>query len=368
LGGILYAKQYFDGMNAAETEIRTMADAIFNRIDWHWMARETNVLSMGWKPGSGFLTANWVGYNEAMILYILGLGAASNSLPASVWNRWTNGYTWASYYNYSFVPFPPLFGHQYSHCWIDFRHIADPYMSSRNTTYFENSRRATLAQRAYCIANPLGRVGYSSNVWGLTACDGPNGYAARGAPPNQNDDGTIAPTATGGSIAFAPEYSVPTLRYYYSRFRRSVWTAYGFRDAFNQGAQWWGPDEIGIDQGPIVLMIENYRTQNVWRRFMQNQEVRRGLQKAGFVSLSFMSPILEPVSGPKALRLSWSALAGCYYQVEYSPDLMKWFSSPTLELAQGPAATWTDSGPPNTPAAPFSVSKRFYRVYQLGGP
>ena len=368
LAGVLYSKQYFDGTNAAETEIRTMADAIFNRVDWNWMARATNVLSMGWKPGSGFLTDNWVGYNEAMILYILGLGATSNSLPASAWNRWTNGYTWTSYDNYSFVPFPPLFGHQYSHCWIDFRHVADAYMNSRNTTYFENSRRATLAQRAYCIANPLGRVGYSSNVWGLTACDGPNGYAARGAPPNQNDDGTIAPTAAGGSLAFTPEYSVPTLRYFYSRFRRSIWTAYGFRDAFNQGAQWWGPDEIGIDQGPIVLMIENYRTQKVWRRFMRNQEMQRGLQKAGFVSLSFMSPILEPVSGQNALSLTWIALASRYYQVEYSPDLMTWFNSLTFELAHGPAATWTDSGPPNTAAPPFSVSQRYYRVFQLGGP
>lgn len=368
LAGILYSKQYFDGTNSAESEVRAIADAIADRVDWKWMARETDVISMAWKPGSGFLTANWVGYNEAMVLYILGMGAATNPLPASAWNRWTNGYTWATYYTYSYVPFPPLFGHQYSHCWIDFRHTADAYMSGRNTTYFENSRRATLAQRAYCIANPLGRVGYSSNVWGLTASDGPTGYAARGAPPSENDNGTIAPTAAGGSVVFTPEYSIPTLRYFYSHFRRSVWTAYGFRDAFNQGEQWWGPDEIGIDQGPFVLMIENYRTQKVWRRFMKNPEVQRGLQKAGFVSLSFMSPNLEPALGQNAMRLTWKALASRYYQVEYSPDLVAWFRSPTLEPAQGSAATWTDNGPPDTPAPPFSVSQRFYRVSQLGGP
>jgi hypothetical protein len=288
LAGALDVKQFFNHTNAAESEIRTMADTLFNRVDWNWMARGTNVLSMGWKPGSGFLTANWVGYNEAMILYILGLGTASHPLPPTAWDRWTGGYTWASHYDFSFVPFPPLFGHQYSHCWIDFRHIADAYMNRRNSTYFENSRRATLAQRAYGIANPQGRTGYSSNVWGLTASDGPNGYAARGAPPSQNDDGTIAPTAAGGSLAFAPEVSIPTLRYFYSQFRTNIWTAYGFRDAFNPGADWWGPDEIGIDQGPMVLMIENYRTQRVWRRFMQNPEVQRGLQKAGFVSRSFL--------------------------------------------------------------------------------
>lgn len=293
MGGVLYSKQFFDGTNAAETEIRTMADAIFNRIDWNWMARQTNVLSMGWKPRAGFLAANWIGYNEAMILYLLGLGAGSNPLDVSAWNRWISGYTWASYYGYSFVPFSPLFGHQYSHCWIDFRHLADAYMHNRNTTYFENSRRATLAQRAYCIANPSHRAGYSSNVWGLTACDGPNGYAARGAPPGQNDDGTIAPTAAGGSLPFTPEYSISALRFFYSQFRKSIWTAYGFCDAFNLGDEWWGQDVLGIDQGPIVLMIENYRTQKVWRRFMQNPEIQRGLQKAGFISLSSMSPILE---------------------------------------------------------------------------
>lgn len=368
LAGILDAKQYFNGTNAAETAIRAMADAIYNRVDWNWMARETNVLSMGWKPGVGFLSANWIGYNEAMILYVLGLGTSSNSLPASAWDQWTSGYGWANYGTYSFVPFPPLFGHQYSHCWIDFRHISDGYMTSRQSTYFENSRRATLAQRAYCIANPLGRVGYSSNVWGLTACDGPNGYAARGAPPGQNDDGTIAPTAAGGSLAFTPEVSIPTLRYFYSHFRRNIWTAYGFRDAFNQGAQWWGPDEIGIDQGPIVIAIENYRTQKVWRRFMQNQEVRRGLQKAGFISLSSMNLILELNVEQNAMSLSWAALAGLSYQVEYSPDLSVWFKAPTLALAQGPAASWTDGGPPETTTPPFNASQRFYRVFQLGPP
>jgi hypothetical protein len=285
LAGILDAKQFFDGTGADETAIRTTADAIFNRVDWAWMSRGTNVVSMGWYPDSGFINSDWVGYNEAMILCCLGLGAPANPLPATAWDAWTSGYTWTNSYGLSFVPFPPLFGHQYSHCWINFRHIADSYMRNHNSTYFENSRRATLAQRSYCVANPFHHSGYNGTVWGLTSCDGPPGYSAHGAPPAQGDDGTIAPTAAGGSIAFAPEYSVPTLRYFYDKYRPRMWTAYGFRDAFNLGAQWVASDELGIDQGPIVIMIENYRTQRVWRRFMQNEVVQRGLQRAGFVPL-----------------------------------------------------------------------------------
>jgi len=296
------------------------------------------------------------------------LGGPTDPLPASAWARWTSGYTWGNYYGHTFVPFAPLFGHQYSHCWIDFRHMADAYMNSRDMTYFLNSRRATLAQRDYCIANPLGRIGYSSNVWGLTACDGPNGYAARGAPPAENDDGTIAPTAAGGSIAFTPEYSIPTLRYFYTRFRRSIWTAYGFRDAFNQGAQWWGPDLIGIDQGPFVLMIENHRTEQVWRRFMRHPAVQAGLQRAGFTPLSSVKPAVQGFDAGDTITLTWDSVPERHYQVEYSPSLAAWRSSPTLELSQGISTTWVDGGPPLTPEPPLEVSRRFYRVFQLGNP
>jgi len=333
------------------------------------MAQGTDVVSMGWFPNSGFIPNNWIGYNEGMLLYCLGLGIATNPLPASAWNRWTTGYTWATNYGQAFVPFPPLFGHQYSHCWIDFRHTADAYMNSHNSTYFQNSRRATLAQRAYCIANPLNRVGYGSNVWGLTACDGPTGYAAHGAPPAENDDGTIAPTAAGGSLAFAPEYALPALRQFYTQYRPRIWTAYGFRDAFNLGAQWYGSDELGIDQGPIVVMIENYRTQRVWQLFMRNEEAQRGLQRAGFVPLPSMAARVQVLPGQSAFSLSWDAQAGRTYQVEYSPDLSAWFASPTGELiASGATASWTDIGPPATASTPFSVAKRFYRVFQWGSP
>lgn len=371
LAGILDAGQYFNGTNAAETSIRTLADAIVNRVDWNWMARGSNAVCMGWFPDSGFMPNNWIGYDEAMILYCLGLGATTNPLPASAWSVWTSGYTWATYYGLSFVQSPPLFTHQYSHCWIDFRHISDPFMSSHDSTYFENSRRASLAQRSYGIANPLNHVGYNGTVWGLTACDGPlpEGYTARGAPPAQADDGTIAPTAAGGAIAFTPEYSVPTLRYFYANYRPRIWTAYGFRDAFNLGAQWVGPDELGIDQGPIVVMIENYRTQRVWQRFMQNAVVQRGLQQAGFVPLRAVSPELNAEPAQNAFSLNWSAPTGGTFQVEYSGDLSAWFITSMGESnAPGPSVTWTDSGPPATPVSPFDVLSRFYRVFQFGQP
>jgi hypothetical protein len=370
LGGVLYAKQYFNGADATETSIRAAADALFNRVDWNWMAQGTDAVSMGWQPTSGFLSANWIGYNEGMIIYILGLGAATNPLPGTAWSHWTNGYTWTtSYSTNGYVPFAPLFVHQYSHCWVDFRHTADAFMNAHNSTYFENSRRATLAQQSYCTVNALGKLGYSSTNWGLTACDGPSGYGARGAPPPGTDDGTIAPTAAGGSIAFAPEACVPALRNFYTKYRKQIWTTYGFRDAFNLGQQWFGPDELGIDQGPIVIMIENYRTQRVWKLFMQNDEVKRGLQRAGFVSLPFMP--LQGQASPDlgSFTLSWDASAGRTYHVEYSPDLDKWFCSPTGEfVSSGPSATWTDSGPPATVAPPFAVAQRFYRVFQLGTP
>jgi len=181
------------------------------------------------------------------------------------------------------VIFPPLFGHQYSHCWVDFSLVQDAYMLNKGITYSENSRRATLAQQAYCIANPGGFVGYSDSLWGLTACDAPTGYAAHGAPPPQNDDGTIAPTAAAGSIVFAPEIVIPTLHNMYDTYGANLWSTYGFKDAFNLTANWWDTDYIGIDEGPIILMIENYLTGSVWSRFMQNVDVQRGLERAGFL-------------------------------------------------------------------------------------
>ncbi len=287
LAGIIDAKEYFAGPDSSETAIRNFADSIYYRMNWDLMRNFNAGISMGWQPETGFANFGfWRGYNEATILYILALGSPTHPIGNDGWQYWTSWYRWETHYGYSFVNFPPLFGHQYSHCWIDFRGIADTYMRNRGIDYFENSRRATLAQRAYCAANPAGHAGYSDTLWGITASDTPTGYRARGAPPAQNDDGTLTPTAPASSLPFAPEAVLPTLHNMWNTYRSQLWTPYGFRDAFNLNVNWWDTDIIGIDQGPIIIMIENYRTGAVWNRFMGNADVQRGLQRAGFTAVT----------------------------------------------------------------------------------
>jgi len=284
--GALYVKQYFDSDDPADVQVRELSDSLYYRADWEWFRNFNPAVLMEWRPDKGFGDAQWRGYCEGMMLYILALGSPTHPVPATCWNTWTSGYQWQSHYSYSYVIFPPLFGHQYSHCWIDFRDIQDAYMRGKGIDYFENSRRATLAQRAYCIANPGKFPGYGENCWGITASDVQGGYMARGAPPAQNDEGTLAPTAPGGSMPFAPEICLPALRYMYDTYRAKIWGTYGFRDAFNIKSDWWDPDVIGIDQGCMVIMIENYRSGRVWKRFMKNADIQHGLQRAGFTQVS----------------------------------------------------------------------------------
>jgi hypothetical protein len=299
LAGILFAKQYFSLNDSTENQIRALADSIYYRVDWEWMmdwngmSSTALAISMGWKPESGFLSSYWVGYNEGMILYVLALGAKNKRMDGSSWNAWTKGYSWQTHYGYSFINFPPLFGHQFSHCWIDFRNIQDEYVKNKGITYFENSKRATLAQREYCIANPKGFSGYGAKLWGLSPCDGPDkpssgffGYIARGAPPAMNDDGTIAPSASISSMPFTPTESMAVMRYMYDTYKNNIWTKYGFGDAFNIKANWWDGDVLGIDQGNMIIMLENYMNQNVWNLFMKNTNIQTGLQKAGFEKIT----------------------------------------------------------------------------------
>ena len=283
--GMLDARQYFDDLaDTTEIAIRAMADSIYQRVDFNFMRNFNTGIMMGWKPAFGFLGyGQWIGYNEAMILYLLALGSPSYAVPTSAWSAWTSGYHFQTFNGYSFVTCPPLFTHQYSHCWVDFREIADAFMRTKGLDYFENSRRATLAQRNYCIANPLGRVGYSATEWGLTAGDGPNGYTARGAPPSQNDDGTITPTAAISSIVFTPDESIAFIQHMWDTYRPVLWGAYGWRDGFNRSAgPWYATDVIGIDQGPILLMIENHLNGKPWQRMMAHPGIQLGLQRADF--------------------------------------------------------------------------------------
>jgi hypothetical protein len=281
LAGVLHARHYFDRGGHEET-IRALADSLYEGADWQWMTNNDISLTHGWFPESGFISHRWIGYDEGMILYLLAMGSPTSPLPSSSWREWTRGYNWATHYGLSFVTFPPLFGHQYSHAWIDFRGVADEYMRGRGTDYFENSRRATLASRAYAIDNPGGFTGYGENIWGITASDGPSGYLARGAPPAMNDNGTIAPTAAGGSIAFTPAESIAALRTMYDLYRTRLWGEYGFRDAFNIEQDWFASDVLGIDQGIILLMAENHRSGHVWEHVMRDERLQHGLHKAGF--------------------------------------------------------------------------------------
>jgi hypothetical protein len=307
LGGVLHVQQYFDQENAAEAQIRALADALYRRVEWPWMQVRSAKICHGWKPETGFLAYDWGGYNEAMILYLLALGSPTFPISPDAWTAWTSSYAWQSHYGHAFVVFPPLFGHQYSHVWIDFRGIQDTYMRDKGLDYFENSRRATLANRAYAIANPQGWADYGENVWGFTASDIPASYSARGAPPAESDDGTITPTAAAGSFAFTPHESLAALRHMYAIYRTQIWGPYGFKDAFNPSLQWFATDYLGIDQGPIVLMIENYRTGRIWHVFMQHPAIQRGLAHAGFVptieaktdtnqeqTISDMVPLISP--------------------------------------------------------------------------
>ena len=296
MAGVLDVREYFDTADPGDTLVRAYADSIVRRCNWDIMRNFGTGIYMGYIPGSGFNGfGRWQGYNEAMIMYLLALGSPTHAVPTNNWPYWCGTYNWSTQYGYTFVTFPPLFGHQYSHCWVDFRDIADPYMQGKNEDYFENSRRATLAQQAYCIANPGGFTDYGQYVWGITASDIQGGYSARGAPPAQNDNGTIAPTAVAGSICFAPEIVIPTLHNLFDSYPL-LWGPYGFRDAFNPGTGWYDTDYLGIDEGPILLMIENYRTGKVWQRMMGNSVIQNGLARAGFITTVGVGDIAPRVS------------------------------------------------------------------------
>ncbi|MDD3108687.1 MAG: glucoamylase family protein, partial [Alistipes sp.] len=293
MAGVLAVQSYFDATTTVETEIRALADTLYRAVDWRWAMNNGSLLSLGWSPESGFEPYTWQGYNEAMILYLLAIGSpeADKKLEGSVWNQWCSTYQYATFQGYAMVNFSPLFGHQYSHVWIDFAGIKDAYMRSQpGLDYFENSRRATLANRAYCVANPSGYKGYSATLWGLTACDGPGagtyakwGYYARGASSlGIYDDGTLAPTAAGGSFPFTPQESYAALRAMWSYQSGALYTGYGFYDSFNPSESWIDSWWIGIDQGPILLMIENYRTQLIWNLMKKNPYILQGLREAGF--------------------------------------------------------------------------------------
>ena len=300
--GMLTCAAYFDRDTEEEAEVRLLADELYRRADWRWALNGGAAISHGWRPETGFLPYRWTGYDEGLLLYILGLGSPTFALPAECYPAYCSTYQWRTIYGRELLHSGPLFTHQLSHLWIDFRDLRDAFMRDRGSDYFQNSRQATYVQREYAIRNPREFAGYGERCWGITATDGPgwekrivNGvereffdYYARGVPDGP-DDGTIAPWVVVGSLPFAPEIVLPTLDWM-SQVDLGASNRYGFKPSFNETYEvpdsptgWWvTPYHFGIDQGPVILMIENYRTGLLWNIMRRSPYIVAGLRRAGF--------------------------------------------------------------------------------------
>ena len=271
LCGVRTATQCFD-----HQELNDLAEDIFNRVDWTWLSEDTTLLPHGWMPESGFLPYRWDGYSELMMMYLMGLGSATHPLPADAWNAWkriTFEYQGLRYIG----AFAPLFVHQYSQAWFDFRGKRDRYAD-----YFLNSITATEVHRRFCLELAKQFPDYSEDLWGITASDSEHGYVAWGGPPAVGPiDGTVVPSAAGGSLPFLPQPCMRVLRNLRARYGDRAWSRYGFVNAFNPLKKWYDTDVVGIDTGITMVMAENLRTGFVWESFMKNPEARRGMERAG---------------------------------------------------------------------------------------
>ena len=301
IAGALTSGTYFSAAVDNEWEIREIARFLYERIDWPWAAAGGAVVRMGWKAGAGFLSYGWGGYSEAMLLYVLGLGSPTHPLPEESYAEWTGTYQWENLYDVDLLFAAPLFIHQLSHLWIDFRGIQDEFMREKRSDYFENSRRATVVQRQYALRNPMRFKGYGENCWGISAGTGPGffkrrleggierqfyGYAARGVPFGP-DDGTLAPWAAVASLPFAPAIVLAALRHFREVYPATV-SKEGLLTSFNPSFDsdeprgWLSPEHYGVDQGPVALMIENYRSGLLWRLMRECPVIVTGLRRAGF--------------------------------------------------------------------------------------
>jgi hypothetical protein len=299
--GMLAAAAFFNRERPAEREIRDLAECLYERADWNWARNGGATVTHGWKPGRGFLPHRWQGYDEALLLYVLALGAPTHAIPAESYSAWASTYKWCTIFDTSYLHAGPLFIHQLSHVWLDFRGIRDAFMREHDCDYFENSRRATVVQQQYAIRNPRGFAGYDATCWGLTASSGPGnttrtvsgtrqkffGYRARGVPHGP-DDGTLAPWGVVASLPFAPEIVLPTIEHLW-RMRLGGAHPYGFRETFNatfavpgSAHGWVSPDFCGLEEGPMVVMIENHRSGLVWQLLRECAPIIRGLRAAKF--------------------------------------------------------------------------------------
>jgi hypothetical protein len=272
LCGVLTSRAFF-----RDEEIGKLASQIYERVDWPWFLNGGKTLSMGWKPESGFLISRWDIYCELMMIYLLGLGSPTHPLPADTWDAWKRPHF--DYYHLHYIGSPaPIFVHQYSQAWFDFRGKQDRYAN-----YFENSKLATRAHRLFCLDLSPRFHDYGSELWGISSSDSEKGYVAWGGPPKMGPiDGSVVPCAAAGSLPFLPDEALRVLRNIRANYARRGWNRYGFVDAFNPLTSWYDPDVIGIDLGISLLMAENLRSGFVWETFMKNEEMRHGMERAGF--------------------------------------------------------------------------------------
>jgi hypothetical protein len=304
IAGVLTAASYFTAGTKVESEIRALAESLYRRVDWQWALNEGTTICHGWKPESGFLPYRWDNrYSEALILYVLALGSPTFNIDPKGYQEWISTFEWKTVYGIEYLYAAPLFIHQMSHLWLDFRGIRDDFNRKVGIDYFENSRRATQIQQLYGIDNPLGFAHYHKFGWGFTASDGPgpavlnvNGrrrvfydYVARGAPFGV-DDGTLSPWAVVASLPFAPEIVTDTIRHAIERLGLKRHSAYGFDASFNATYPetsrnphgWVSPWIFGLNQGPIILMIENFQSELIWKTFQKCSYAMEGLRRAGF--------------------------------------------------------------------------------------
>jgi hypothetical protein len=272
LCGVLTCRQHFP----EHSEISLLTYDIFDRVDWTWLSEDTSLLPHGWTPEMGFLPYRWDYYSELMMMYLLGLGSLSHPLSVEAWNAWKR-----TRFEYDGIPyigsFAPLFVHQYSQAWFDFRGKRDKYAD-----YFQNSVAATDAHRRFCLELAKQFPDYSDDLWGISASDSAKGYVIWGGPPAMGPiDGTVVPSASAGSLPFLPQPVMRVLRNIKDHYGRA-WSKYGFVNAFNPLTNWYDHDVIGIDSGITLLMAENARTGFVWDTFMKSQEAQRGMERAGF--------------------------------------------------------------------------------------
>lgn len=279
LAGVLTARQYFKD----DPEIVNLATGIYQRVDFRWMLNgHPRLLSHGWKPESGFLKPRWDTYSEDTILYLLAIGSPTHPISPESWYAfWRDRYRYEDYKYFTTISVP-LFMHQYAHAWIDYRNRRE--LRGDRIDYFDNSVNATLAHRAFCINLAADFPGYGPNMWGITASDSAKGYLAWGGPPRDPDiDGTIVPSAAGGSLMFTPGLSLAALQTMREKFGARVYGRYGFVDAFNPNTGWVDTDVIGINVGIVLLSAENMRTGNIWRWFMRNREIPRAMVRIGLL-------------------------------------------------------------------------------------